>query len=142
HIGKFLLNIPLDIQIRKSNSILTLETITNYQVLTTFFVLIKNLFKSFTKLHTLRLFLKGIGFRVNSENTQINFKIGFSNPIMYTKKNIIEYNIYKNYFIDIKSPLKDKLGYEAFLISKLKTPDVYKAKGIHTKGLLIKTKIG
>lgn len=138
----FLIHIPLGINLTKVNYKLILSTNTNLEMLNTFYSIIKNLLKSFNKLHTFRLFLKGIGFRVYDDTSTINLKIGFSHMCNYTKKKFINYTISKNSYIDLTSELKDKLCYEGVLLSQLKSSDIYKGKGIYAKGWNIRTKLG
>lgn len=137
------LRVPKGLNVIKKGSFLKLKFNTIEPTLISWYFLVKNLIIGLSRKFSERLLLKGIGFKAFPlNNTQIEFKIGYSHPIIYTSSKGLDFEIIKNNIIQLKSPLKDLVGQEATKIQNLRKPDSYKGKGIVYKGETLVLKVG
>lgn len=89
-----------------------------------------------------KLEVVGTGFNVKLQGEDLVFKLGYSHPIMFKKRDQVKYKVEGSNVAVVLSPDKQIAGQVAQLIKKLKLPDAYKGKGIRYKGERIKLKPG
>jgi large subunit ribosomal protein L6 len=100
-----------------------------------------NMLEGVTKGYQKKLNLEGVGFRVESQGTNLVFSLGFSHPVKIPVPKEIKATIEKN-TITLASPDKDLVGQFAAIIVAQKKPEPYKGKGILYEGQVIKRKQG
>lgn len=104
----------------------------------------KNLINGLLRSYNIRMFLKGVGYKTNLiSNNKLELRVGHSHNICHVLHDSnIKIEVYKQTIINVKSPLKDKLGIEAACIYQYRKPDAYKGKGVNYKGVQLRLKIG
>lgn len=86
------------------------------------------------------LILKGLGLKAGLNNKILELKLGFSHKCHLVIDEEIKIRIKKN-LIFLQSIDKEKLGNFLYKIKSLKSPDVYKGKGIWYKNEKMELKI-
>ena len=89
-----------------------------------------------------KLEVVGTGFNVKLQGEDLVFKIGYSHPVIFKKHPKTKYQVEGNNKVVVLGVDKQAVGEVAYQIKKLKTPDVYKGKGIRYEGEIIKLKPG
>jgi large subunit ribosomal protein L6 len=101
----------------------------------------------FSKVITLR----GTGFKIQKEGTNLNLTLGYSHPVIYSLPNGIDVEIFepkirddKDWIADItiKGIDKQLVGQVAAYIRRLRPPDSYKGKGLRYKNEYVRRKLG
>ena len=90
-----------------------------------------------------KLFLKGLGFKISYDkfSHSLSFKLGFSHLILFTLPSKISVSLNKTTLL-LESKNSIILGDTTQKIKLLKTPDVYKGKGILFKNQILFLKKG
>jgi large subunit ribosomal protein L6 len=88
-----------------------------------------------------KLFLEGIGYRVEVKGDKMVFALGFSHPVEVPIPDGIKVVVEKN-AITISGIDKASVGGFAARIRDLKKPEPYKGKGLRYEGEVIKIKQG
>jgi len=97
----------------------------------TIFNIVSFKLKGLQKLYTVRLILKGLGFKASILKNFIIFKLGFSHLLAYSIPNYLKLAIYNRLtFIRIYSNNIQKLKESCNSLRNLKLPEPYKGKGI------------
>jgi len=89
-----------------------------------------------------RLEIVGTGFNVKMQGQDIVLKVGFSHPVVVTKKEGIVFLVEGNTKIVVKGADKQYVGEVAREIKMIKKPDAYKGKGIRYEGEIVRIKPG
>jgi large subunit ribosomal protein L6 len=76
-----------------------------------------------------KLEINGVGYRVNAQGQNLNFKIGFSHDVVYKIPDTVQAKVEQN-TITISGFDKQQVGQVAAEIRALKKPEPYKGKGI------------
>lgn len=138
------LQLPRELKVEKFRNELLFVYFSKDLSLKSFFFLCKNLIQGVSKSYNLFLVLKGLGFRVQEANAKfLTIKLGFSHTVkLYTFKNEVKALSLKPTILELSSVSKQCLGNAAFNIRKLRTPNIYKGKGVLFRGEKISLKIG
>ena len=100
-----------------------------------------NMVSGVNKPFSRKLFLEGIGYKVEVKGTNVVLALGFSHPVTVAIPEGITVLIEKN-AITISGIEKDKVGEFAARLRSLKKPEPYKGKGIRYEGEVVKIKQG
>jgi len=85
--------------------------------------------------------VKGTGFRVNLEGSDLVLNLGFSHPVRVTPPAGINFEVKEN-FLTVRGVDKAQVGLMADKIRRIYLPDAYKGKGIRYLGEQITLKPG
>jgi large subunit ribosomal protein L6 len=99
--------------------------------------MIEGVIKGFEK----KLVIEGIGYKVQSDGSNLTFNLGFSHPMKLEIPKDIKITIEKN-IIGIFGIDKEKIGSFGAKIRALKKPEPYKGKGIRYENEIIRRKAG
>lgn len=91
--------------------------------------LVNNMVTGVTKGFEKKLEVKGVGFRVNSSNNELDMSLGFSHPVKYKAPEGVTVTNDKM-IITVSGINKQQVGQVAAEIRALKKPEPYKGKGI------------
>lgn len=87
--------------------------------------------------------LKGVGYRAQRKGNALSFTLGYSHPIEYTLPEGVDAVVDdKQTTITISGQDKQVIGQVAAKLRELRTPDVYKGKGVRYSGERLKLKAG
>lgn len=86
--------------------------------------------------------LNGVGFRAQTDGNKLTLNIGFSHPVEIVAPQGITFEVKDTTKIKVLGIDKELVGQTAANIRKIKTPDVYKGKGIRMVGEYIRKKAG
>ncbi|MBD2314221.1 50S ribosomal protein L6 [Desertifilum sp. FACHB-1129] len=97
-----------------------------------------------------RLELQGVGYRAQSQGTNLTLNVGYSNPVPIIPPQGIELSIEDNTgkkvnqgtLIVISGINKEIVGNTAAKIRAVRPPEVYKGKGIRYQGEVVRRKAG
>jgi large subunit ribosomal protein L6 len=89
-----------------------------------------------------RLELRGVGYRAQLKNNQLELALGYSHPNLITISNDLKVSIVSNTEIVIEGINKGSVGLLASKIRRLRPPEPYKGKGVFYKGEKIVLKPG
>ncbi len=78
--------------------------------------------------------INGVGYKANLAGRTLSFNLGYTHPIEFPLPEGIDAKVDKQTIVTIKGRDKALVGQTAATIRALKTPDVYKAKGIKYAG--------
>jgi len=94
--------------------------------------LLANAVEGVTNGYEKRLEIRGVGFKVDKKGQDLEFRLGFSHPVLFKKVEGVDMDIDKdnNLIIIISGIDKQKVGQVAANIRELKKPEPYKGKGI------------
>lgn len=84
----------------------------------------------------------GTGYNVKLQGEDLVFRIGYSHPVFFKKKNRISFQVEGNNKVVVMGADKQIVGQVAHQIKILRPPDAYKGKGIRYEGEKIKLKPG
>jgi large subunit ribosomal protein L6 len=102
---------------------------------------IKNMIEGVIKGFEKKLVIEGIGYKVQSDGSNLTFNLGFSHPMKLEIPKDIKITIEKN-IIGIFGIDKEKIGSFGAKIRALKKPEPYKGKGIRYENEIIRRKAG
>lgn len=84
----------------------------------------------------------GTGYNVKMKGEDLEFKVGYSHPVVFKAVPGIKYKVEDNNKIVVSGVDKQLVGQVSFQIKKIKPPDVYKGKGIKFEGERLRIKPG
>lgn len=87
-----------------------------------------------------KLIIFGTGYNAKIQNGDLVLKLGFSHPVVFKKKEGVEYKVEKDTIISVLGVDKQLVGEVAYQIRQIKPPDAYKGKGIRFEGERLKLK--
>lgn len=91
---------------------------------------------------TKRLEMHGIGYRAQTDGSQLTLTVGFSHPVIVQAPEGITFNVDKNTNIAVSGIDKERVGQIAAEIRAVKKPEPYKGKGIRYEGEYVRRKAG
>jgi len=103
--------------------------------------IIANLITGVVKGWSKELEVVGTGFQVTSNGQDLNFKLGFSHPVVFKKVDGVNFEVSDNK-IKVSGVNKELVGNVAAKIRQIKKPDAYQGKGIRYTDEVIKLKPG
>lgn len=86
--------------------------------------------------------LVGVGFRAQVNGNKLILNVGYSHPVEIIAPDGVSFEVADNTRIKIWGIDKQLVGQIAANIKKVRTPDVYKGKGIRYEGEYIRKKVG
>lgn len=89
-----------------------------------------------------RLELRGVGYRAQLKNNQLELSLGYSHPNIIPVSGDLKVSIQSNTEIIIEGINKSSIGLLAAKIRRLRPPEFYKGKGVFYKGEKIVLKPG
>ncbi len=105
--------------------------------------LISNMVTGVSEGYKRQLEVKGVGYRAQAKGNKITFTLGYSHPVEFElPAGITATTDDKMTSITLSGVEKQLLGQVAANLRKLRTPDVYKGKGVRFVGERIKLKAG
>ena len=103
--------------------------------------LVNNMVIGVTEGFNKQLEINGVGFRANTEGSNLKLSVGFSHPVIYSVPQDVNLTVDQN-IITIKGISKQQVGQVAADIRAIKKPEPYKGKGIKYVGEHIIRKSG
>ncbi len=104
--------------------------------------LVDNLVTGVTQGYTKILDITGVGYRANSQGTNLKLQLGYSHDVDFAVPEGIEIKTPDNTTIEISGIDKQKVGQVAAEIRRWRKPEPYKGKGIRYRGEFIFRKEG
>lgn len=104
--------------------------------------LIANMVKGVIEVWSKNLELVGVGFRAQAAGNKITLNVGYSHPVEVVAPEGITFEVSENTKIKVAGIDKQLVGQVAANIRKVRTPDVYKGKGIRYEGEYVRKKLG
>lgn len=89
-----------------------------------------------------KLEIVGTGFNVKMQGENLEFKLGFSHPVIFKKVDGVSYKTEGNNKVIVSGINKQLVGQVAYQIKTIKQPDAYKGKGLRYEGEQIRLKPG
>lgn len=102
---------------------------------------IKNMIEGASNGFSKRLIIEGIGYRAQSEGSNLSLNVGLSHPVKIAIPKGIKVAIEKN-IITVSGAEKELIGQFAAKIRDVKRAEPYKGKGIRYEGEIIRRKAG
>lgn len=103
--------------------------------------LLANMVKGVSQGYDRKLEIHGVGYRVQSQGSDLKFNLGFSHDVTYKVPESISVSVDQN-IITVSGADKQKVGQVAAEIRALRKPEPYKGKGIRYGGEQILRKSG
>ena len=103
---------------------------------------IHNMIEGVTKGFERVLEINGVGYKAALSGRTLSFNLGFTHPIAFPLPAGIEAKVDKQTVVTIRGRHRNLVGQIAANIRALKTPDVYKAKGVKYAGEILIRKEG
>lgn len=104
--------------------------------------LLNNMVKGVMEGWSKNLELVGVGFRAQPSGDKLILNVGYSHPVEIIAPAGISFEVSDNTKIKVLGIDKQLVGQMAANIKKVRTPDVYKGKGIRYEGEYIRKKVG
>ncbi|MDS1269942.1 50S ribosomal protein L6 [Lipingzhangella sp. LS1_29] len=104
--------------------------------------LIANNVKGVSEGYTRTLEIHGVGYRVQSKGSNLEFSLGYSHPVVMEPPEGISFRVEKPTLLHVDGIDKQAVGQVAANIRSLRPPDPYKAKGVRYQGEQIRRKAG
>jgi len=104
--------------------------------------LINNMVIGVTEGFSKDLEIRGIGYRVAMDNSDLIINVGYSHSVTVKKVDGINFSITDNNFIKVEGIDKQLVGQVAANIRSIRKPEPYKGKGIRYKDEVVIKKAG
>lgn len=104
--------------------------------------LINNMVTGVTQGFSRGLELVGVGYRAIGGGDNLTLTVGFSHPVTVTAPTGVSFTVLDNTKITVSGIDKKLVGQIAANIRAIKSPEVYKGKGIRYEGELVRRKPG
>ncbi len=104
--------------------------------------LINNAVIGLTEGYTKKMFLQGIGYRVQKKGNGLEFSLGYSHPVFFNLSEAVSVSVEGTDKFTLTSIDKQLIGQVCANIKSLRKKDSYKGKGIFFEGEVIKKKPG
>jgi len=86
--------------------------------------------------------LTGVGYRAQIDGNTLQFTVGYSHPVVFELPAGVEGSVEKQTMVTVKGINKRLVTQVASSIRRIKSPDVYKQKGIKYQGEVLRKKAG
>ncbi len=103
---------------------------------------IANMVEGVSKGFTKTLEIVGVGYRAALKGQDLEISVGYSKPVIYKKKEGVEFEVPSPTMIVVKGIDKEIVGQVAAEIRKIRKPEPYKGKGIRYQGEQVRRKAG
>jgi large subunit ribosomal protein L6 len=104
--------------------------------------LIANMVTGVTEGYRKSLEIAGTGYRVDARGSDLEFKLGFSHPVLVKAPAGITFTVERPTLFHIAGIDKQQVGEVAANIRKIRPPEPYKGKGVKYVGEIIRRKAG
>lgn len=104
--------------------------------------LVANMVKGVTEGFTRTLEIVGIGYKAESKAGGLQMALGYSHPVVFQLPQGISADVEAGTIIKLTGTDKELVGQTAAKIRSLRSPDVYKLKGIRYRGERLQKKVG
>jgi large subunit ribosomal protein L6 len=104
--------------------------------------LVANMVTGVTEGYSKTLEIVGVGYRVQTRGSNLEFSLGFSHPITVSPPEGITLRVETPTRLVVEGIDKQQVGEVAANIRKLRKPDPYKGKGLRYSGEHIRRKVG
>jgi len=104
--------------------------------------LVSNLVTGVTEGYRKTLEIVGVGYRVQAKGRDLEFALGFSQPVPVPAPDGISFRVETPTRFVVEGIDKQQVGEVAANIRKLRKPDPYKGKGVRYQGEQIRRKVG
>jgi large subunit ribosomal protein L6 len=103
---------------------------------------VANMVKGVTDGFTKTLEIVGVGYKAESKKGVLHLALGYSHPVVFPLPEGISAEVEANTVIKVNGIDKELVGETAARIRSLRSPDVYKLKGIRYRGERLIKKVG
>jgi large subunit ribosomal protein L6 len=104
--------------------------------------LVANMVEGVTKGFEKQLEIQGVGYRVQTQGSDLVFSLGFSHQIPVKAPDGISFEVTSPTRFSVKGIDKQQVGQVAADIRRLRKPDPYKGKGVRYAGEVVRRKAG
>ena len=104
--------------------------------------LVANMITGVTAGYSKALEISGVGYRVQTKGSNLEFSLGYSHPILVEAPEGITFKVETPTRFSVEGIDKQKVGEVAANIRKLRKPDPYKGKGVRYAGEVVRRKVG
>ncbi|MBA2390263.1 MAG: 50S ribosomal protein L6 [Geodermatophilaceae bacterium] len=104
--------------------------------------LISNMVVGVTDGYSKALEIVGVGYRVQTRGSDLEFALGFSHPVHIPAPDGITFTVQAPTRFTVSGIDKQQVGEIAAKIRKLRKPDPYKGKGVRYQGEVVRRKVG
>jgi large subunit ribosomal protein L6 len=104
--------------------------------------LVANMVEGVTKGFEKQLEIQGVGYRVQTQGSDLVFSLGFSHQIPVKAPEGISFEVTSPTRFSVKGIDKQQVGQVAADIRRLRKPDPYKGKGVRYAGEVVRRKAG
>ena len=104
--------------------------------------LIANAIEGVKNGYSQKMFLQGIGYRVQKKGNDLEFSLGYSHPVKFKSPDGIQFKVEGQHNLEISGISKELVGQVAANIKRLRKKDAYKGKGVFYEGEVIRKKPG
>lgn len=104
--------------------------------------LVANMVKGVTEGFTKTLEIVGIGYKAEAKAGSLQMALGYSHPVVFRLPQGISADVEAGTVIKLTGTDKELVGQTAAKIRSLRSPDVYKLKGIRYRGERLQKKVG
>lgn len=103
---------------------------------------ISNMIVGVTKGYERTLEITGVGYKAQTQGRALQLNVGYTHPVVFDLPAGVEAKVDKQTIVTIRGIDKRKVGQAAANLRAIKTPDVYKQKGIRYAGEVLRKKEG
>ena len=104
--------------------------------------LIANMVTGVTDGYEKKLEIVGVGYRVQSKGSDLEFAVGYSHSVLYKAPEGIQFAVESPTKFAVTGVDKQQVGQVAANIRKIRKPEPYKGKGIRYAGEHVRRKVG
>jgi len=104
--------------------------------------LIANMVTGVTDGYVKRMEIVGVGYRVVTRGSDLEFSLGFSHSVVVNAPDGISFAVESPTRFAVQGIDKQQVGEVAAKIRKLRKPDPYKGKGVRYAGEVVRRKVG
>ena len=104
--------------------------------------LVNNLIIGVTSGYEKKLEIQGVGYRVALKNSNLEFALGFSHPVVVEPPTGITFAVETPTRFSVSGIDKQLVGETAANIRKIRKPEPYKGKGVRYAGENVRRKVG
>ena len=144
--GELVINAPLSLDLILTDKVLEIKRLSEDKKTRSlhglYRQLISNAVEGVVKPWEKGLEVSGTGFNVKLAGEDLNFKVGYSHPVIFKKQSGIKFRVEGATKLFVTGVDKQLVGQVAYQIKLVRKPDVYKGKGIKYIGEKLRIKPG
>jgi len=104
--------------------------------------LVANMVEGVHKGYERSLEIHGVGYRALQKGSNVEFSVGYSNPVLFEAPKGVELAVEKPTLVHVRGIDKQAVGEVAARIRRIRPPEPYKGKGIRYSGEHVRRKAG